>query len=179
MSNNENLAADAVASRVLNLAGRMANGGVASVTSILGADLGFDELDCAELVMAVEEEFEVDMDEEPFAHEIENLPPLSVQDVIDATVKALAAKAQPVPAAQVPAPDELATLRQRLEQTIDDLNFANVAMAVCLHQAGGSVTIDEDALMAVNDKYVRGRALPNGPFVFSLEDKPVGGKGLH
>lgn len=94
---NEHLAADAVASRILDLANEFSPdftpGKTFTTSSTLGADLGLDQLDALELVMAVEDEFDVDLDG-AFGDEQApaSLLPLTVQALVYATTKALTEK---------------------------------------------------------------------------------------
>lgn len=101
---NDNLAAESVASKILAMVAEVDLRDTTLVTpeSVLGRDLGFDELDAIDLVLEIEGCFEVDLHEPPF--EVLERPPfdedgegdcllgLTVQAVIDATMKALAEK---------------------------------------------------------------------------------------
>lgn len=101
---NDNLAAESVASKILAMVAEVDLRDTTLVTpeSVLGRDLGFDELDALDLVLEIEDCFEVDLHEPPF--EVLERPPfdedgegdcllgLTVQAVIDATMKALAEK---------------------------------------------------------------------------------------
>ena len=89
---NDNLAAESVASRILDLvAGFGQRGSTVTAESVLGRDLGLDYLDTVELIIDVEQEFDIDVS--PWISEEDDevfMLGLKVQEVIDATMKALA-----------------------------------------------------------------------------------------
>ena len=86
---NEHLAAEAVASRVLELAAGLAERGrTVSVASTM-RELGLDDLDAIELVMAVEDGFEVDIDVSEYEDAPEKFLAMPLQVLIDMALKAV------------------------------------------------------------------------------------------
>ena len=88
---NENLAAEAVASKVLALAAGLSNPDVTVNSTCRLCDLGFDDLDAVELVMAVEDELGVDINVDEYDDNPDGFLNLPLQALID---KALAAMKQ-------------------------------------------------------------------------------------
>lgn len=93
---NENLAAEAVASKVLELASQFGTSCQDRSTDSVLRDCGFDHLDAVELIAALEEAYEVELADLP-ADEAELLA-LRLQDIVDATMLLLAER----PAVLVP-----------------------------------------------------------------------------
>jgi hypothetical protein len=86
---NEHLAAEAVASRVLELAAGLAERGrMVSFASTM-RELGLDDLDAVELVMAVEDDFEVDIDVSEYEDAPEKFLAMPLQVLIDMALKAV------------------------------------------------------------------------------------------
>lgn len=86
------LTAEAVSSKILDLAAEFCERGLTISAESVLRDIGFDELDAVELVMAVEDEFEVDLDPQLCGKDVFVVQGWTVQALVDVTVKALGDK---------------------------------------------------------------------------------------
>ena len=86
------LTAEAVSSKILDLAAEFCERGQTISPGSILRDIGFDELDAVELVMAVEDEFEVDLDPQLCGKDVFVVQGWTVQALVDVTVKALGDK---------------------------------------------------------------------------------------